>query len=141
MFPVHGSAGILGTLLYSFVAVDSWSGLSPNVGFMFEGLLAQAVGVFVIAGWTITATALVWYALKLAGQARVSPEHENEGLDVSEHGVESYPEFGDEGAAVADGGRQPDGGFVRSARETADGTMTDGHEGHADDTSGGIQDD
>ena len=141
VFPVHGSAGILGTLLYSFVAVDSWSGLSPNVGFMLEGLLAQAVGVFVIAGWTITATALVWLAFTAVGQARVSREHENEGLDVSEHGVETYPEFGDEGAAVADGGLQPDGGFVRSTRETADGTMTDGREGHADDTSGDIQDD
>ena len=141
VFPVHGSAGILGTLLYSFVAVDSWSGLSPNVGFMLEGLLAQAVGVFVIAGWTITATALVWLAFTAVGQARVSSEHENEGLDVSEHGVETYPEFGDEGAAVADGGLQPDGGFVRSTRETADGTMTDGREGHDDATSGGIQDD
>jgi Amt family ammonium transporter len=37
------------------------------------------------------------------GQARVTAEHEQEGLDVSEHGVETYPEFGSDGV-VADGG-------------------------------------
>jgi len=97
VFPVHGSAGVLGTLLFPFVAAD----LSASVGAAF---LAQAVGVFVIAGWTITATAVIWYLFKLAGQARVTPDHEQEGLDVAEHGVETYPEFGGRDNVVADGG-------------------------------------
>jgi Amt family ammonium transporter len=106
VFPVHGSAGVLGTLLYSFVAVDAWNGFSPNVEFMIDGLIAQVVGVAIITAWTVTATALVWGALKAVGQARVSPQHERDGLDISEHGVDTYPEFGsDEGTAVADGGR------------------------------------
>ena len=157
VFPVHGSAGVLGTLMYSFVAVGSWDGFTPNVGFMLEGLFAQAVGVFIIGGWTITATAVVWLAFRAVGQARVSREHENEGLDVSEHGVETYPEFGDEGAAVTDGGLvndanagvvdsdpelRSDGGRA-SGPETADGTMTSGDETDTDGSgvSGGIQDD
>ncbi|MEF8853535.1 MAG: ammonium transporter [Haloarculaceae archaeon] len=141
VFPVHGSAGVLGTLMFSFVATDSWSGFTPNVGFMLEGFIAQALGVVVIGGWTLTATALVWFVFKLVGQARVSPEHESEGLDVSEHGVETYPEFGDEGAAVTDGGfasgavvtdpeLRSDGGG------TADGTMTGDCEEASDDTGG-----
>jgi len=98
VFPVHGSAGVLGTLLYPFVAAP---GVVDSVASAF---VAQVVGVFFIAGWTITATGLVWFVLRLADQARVSPGHEQEGLDVTEHGVETYPEFGDEGTAVADGG-------------------------------------
>ncbi|MBX0286671.1 ammonium transporter [Haloarcula salinisoli] len=104
VFPVHGSAGVIGTLLYSFVAAGAWSGWTPNVGFMIEGLIPQVVGVVVIGGWTLTATAVVWYVLKAMGEARVTPEHEQEGLDVSEHGVETYPEFGSGESVVADGG-------------------------------------
>ncbi|WP_417750429.1 ammonium transporter [Salinibaculum salinum] len=97
VFPVHGSAGVLGTLAFPFVAAD----LGPSVANAF---LAQVVGVAAILGWTVVATGLIWYVLKATGQARVTPEHEQEGLDVSEHGVETYPEFGGSDSVVADGG-------------------------------------
>ncbi|UPV75678.1 ammonium transporter [Halorussus limi] len=84
VFPVHGSAGILGALLFPFFAVPGY-----EVSFV-----AQAVGVGVIALWTVSATGLVFGVLKLLGQARVSAEHEREGLDIAEHGVDTYPEFG-----------------------------------------------
>ncbi|MFB6163733.1 MAG: ammonium transporter [Haloarculaceae archaeon] len=116
VFPVHGSAGVLGALAYPFVAVSLPDGVSLG-----GAVLAQLTGVVVIAAWTVLATAAVFGVLKALGQARVTPEHERKGLDVSEHGVETYPEFslGDE--AVADGGRvlgaggagtevRPDGG-------------------------------
>jgi Amt family ammonium transporter len=99
VFPVHGSAGVLGTLLFPFVAT------SGTVGSVVNAFIAQLIGVVAIAGWTILATAVVWYALKMVGQARVTPEHEQEGLDVSEHGVETYPEFGGGESVVADGGK------------------------------------
>ncbi|EMA55210.1 ammonium transporter [Halococcus salifodinae] len=97
VFPVHGSAGVLGALAFPFVAVD---------GFALDVLAAQIIGVAVIAGWTIVATAAVFGALKAVGQARVTPEHERDGLDSSEHGVDTYPEFGlgESGGPVADGG-------------------------------------
>jgi len=99
VFPVHGSAGVLGTLAYPFVA----TGLPEGVTFV-DALLSQVVGVAAIAGWTVLTTALIFGTLKALGQARVSPEHEREGLDVTEHGVETYPEFGDEGTIITDGG-------------------------------------
>jgi Amt family ammonium transporter len=67
--------------------------------------IAQVVGVVIIGGWTLTATAVVWYVFKIAGQARVSPEHEQDGLDVSEHGVDTYPEFGGQDPLATDGGQ------------------------------------
>jgi Amt family ammonium transporter len=103
VFPVHGSAGVLGAVL---VGIPIFT--VPGAG---VSLVSQVVGVAVIAGWTILATALVFGALKALGQIRVSREHELEGLDVSEHGVDTYPEFGSPDTAV-DGGRvvRPDGG-------------------------------
>ena len=98
VFPVHGSAGVLGTLLMPFVAVPG--AFEASIGAQF---LAQLTGVVIIGGWTLTATAAVWYALKMVGQARVTPDHERDGLDVSEHGVETYPEFGSPNVAT-DGG-------------------------------------
>ncbi len=99
VFPVHGSAGVLGTLAYPFVAVSLPSGVSIGGAFV-----AQFVGVVIIGGWTLTATAAIWYVFKMTGQARVTPEHEQEGLDVAEHGVETYPEFGSGESIMADGG-------------------------------------
>ncbi|QUO48127.1 MULTISPECIES: ammonium transporter [Halorubrum] len=98
VFPVHGSAGVLGTLLFPFVAAPGE--LSAGIGAHF---VAQLTGVVIIGGWTLTATAAVWYVLKVSGEARVTAEHEQEGLDISEHGVETYPEFGGDRVAT-DGG-------------------------------------
>ncbi|WP_424001783.1 ammonium transporter [Haloarcula salina] len=98
VFPVHGSAGVLGTLLFPFVATSS------SVGSVVNAFIAQLIGVVAITAWTVVATAAVWFVLKAVGQARVTPEHEQEGLDVSEHGVETYPEFGSGDSVVADGG-------------------------------------
>jgi len=102
VFPVHGSAGVFGTLAYPFVAVAGWRG-GIDTTFMIEGFVGQLVGVFFIGAWTVTATGLIWYVFKLTGQARVTEDHEREGLDISEHGVETYPEFGDPNVAT-DGG-------------------------------------
>jgi Amt family ammonium transporter len=105
VFPVHGSAGVLGILAYPFIAVG---------GFSVSALVAQIVGVAVITVWTVVATAVVFGAFKATGQARVSEEHEHEGLDISEHGVDTYPEFGGP-ETVSDGGGT-----------TADNAFTDG---------------
>jgi Amt family ammonium transporter len=96
VFPVHGSAGVLGAILFPFFSTS---------GFTVSALIAQIAGVVLIAGWTILATATVFGVLKAMGQARVSSDHEREGLDRAEHGVETYPEFnvGDDGTMITDG--------------------------------------
>ncbi len=94
VFPVHGSAGVLGTVLMPFVAVPG------AVDDVIGQFIAQVVGVVIIGGWTLTATAIIWYAFKAAGEARVTPDHEQDGLDIAEHGVETYPEFGGDRVAT-----------------------------------------
>ena len=117
VFPVHGSAGILGALLYPFVATGTWAN-GFNTGAFTSALVQQVVMVLVITVWTVGATAAVFGALRSVGQARVSRQHELEGLDVSEHGVDTYPEFGSPETATdggfvdrGDGIMRPDGGL------------------------------
>ncbi|WP_253741615.1 ammonium transporter [Halorientalis sp. IM1011] len=122
VFPVHGSAGVLGSLAFPFVAVG---------GFSVDALISQVAGVAVIGVWTVVATALVFGVLKALGQARVSESHEREGLDIAEHGVESYPEFslGDD-ATMTDGGTAPayktDGGIVSRANDSSSDLRSEG---------------
>ncbi|MFW5964050.1 MAG: ammonium transporter [Natronomonas sp.] len=107
VFPVHGSAGVLGTLLFPFVAAP---GVVDSIA---QAFLAQLVGVVAITVWTVAATAIVFGAFKALGQARVTPDHEQEGLDVSEHGVDTYPEFGGRDSLATDGGFVEKDGIVR----------------------------
>jgi Amt family ammonium transporter len=112
VFPVHGSAGMLGAVLLGvpFLTV-------PGAGM---SITTQVIGVAVIAGWTALATGAVFGVLRAIGQIRVARDHELKGLDVTEHGVETYPEFdiGDEAVVTdggattrTDGGRPNDGGL------------------------------
>ena len=118
VFPVHGSAGALGIILYPLWSVD---GTAVAGGVVPGGILAveasmfvpQILGTLIITAWTVVATGLVWGVLRLVGQARVSPGHEQEGLDVAEHGVDTYPEFGGRDSLAADGGLVEDDGIVR----------------------------
>ena len=98
VFPVHGSAGVLGTLLFPFVAAP---GVVDSIA---QAFIAQLAGVVAITVWTVAATAVVFGLFKAVGQARVSPQHEQDGLDTSEHGVDTYPEFGGRDAIATDGG-------------------------------------
>nr|WP_248897201.1 ammonium transporter [Haloplanus sp. XH21] len=87
VFPVHGSAGLLSALAYPFV--------NTTAAFSVSQLVTQIVGVIVLALWAGVITFIVYGLLKALGWARVSEAHEREGLDASEHGIVTYPEFGD----------------------------------------------
>ena len=54
---------------------------------------AQLTGLGVIFAWTFVASLIVWGILKLVIGIRVSEEEEYEGVDLSECGIEAYPEF------------------------------------------------
>ncbi|SDL92825.1 ammonium transporter, Amt family [Halogranum gelatinilyticum] len=109
VFPVHGSAGILGALLFPLFATSFWNGSASFVGLA----IPQIAGVAVITAWTVGATFVVFRIIKAMGELRVSAEHEREGLDTSEHGVDTYPEFG-KPDTLTDGSGVPVDGTVRT---------------------------
>lgn len=77
---VHGAAGLFGLLVVPFTAE----------GTTFFG---QLIGAGVIFGWVFGASLLVWFVIKLVMGIRVSEEEEFEGVDLTECGMEAYPEF------------------------------------------------
>ena len=77
---VHGTCGLLGLLLVPLT----------NDGVTFVG---QIVGALTIFSWVFVASGLVWFVLKLVFGIRVTEEQEFQGVDITECGVEAYPEF------------------------------------------------
>ncbi|MDT8448919.1 MAG: ammonium transporter [Wenzhouxiangellaceae bacterium] len=56
-------------------------------------LIAQLAGLATILLWTFAASLAVWAAIRATVGIRVSDEEEYEGVDLSECGLEAYPEF------------------------------------------------
>lgn len=77
---VHGTVGIFG--IFAVLLSD------PDATFM-----GQLVGMLTIFIWVFGASTIVWFAIKAVMGIRVTEEEEIEGVDISECGMEAYPEF------------------------------------------------
>ncbi|MFT6897497.1 MAG: Amt family ammonium transporter [Paraglaciecola sp.] len=77
---VHGVVGFLGLLLVPLT----------NSDVSFSGQLIGALTIFV---WVFVTSLIVWGALKAVIGIRVTDEEEFEGVDMSECGLEAYPDF------------------------------------------------
>ena len=78
--PVHLIAGIWGT--FAVVLTNS----DASIGAQLYGIVVIGIFTFVISG-------VLWFALAVIMGIRVSEEDEMVGLDNSELGMDSYPEF------------------------------------------------
>jgi Amt family ammonium transporter len=77
---VHGVVGLFGLLVVPFTNSDS----------SFPG---QIIGALTIFGWVFATSLLVWFVIKLVIGIRVAESDEYDGVDLSECGMEAYPEF------------------------------------------------
>ncbi|MGM0547334.1 MAG: ammonium transporter [Bacteroidota bacterium] len=93
--PVHGFAGIWGTLAVALFAQAPYS--STFTGLFFGGsvnqLLIQAVGIIAVFGWTTLMAFAVFKGVNLTHGLRVTEAEELKGLDQNEHGTSAYPDF------------------------------------------------
>jgi Amt family ammonium transporter len=87
-FPVHLFCGIFGTIAVGLF--HETNGLFFGGGWNQLGV--QSIGVLAVAAWTVTTMGLVFWAMKKTIGVRISEKEERAGLDISEHGVKSYPE-------------------------------------------------
>ncbi len=77
---VHGVVGFLGLMLVPLTNGDvSFSG--------------QLIGAATIFGWVFGTSLIAWAVIKMIMGIRVSEEEEYQGVDLSECGLEAYPEF------------------------------------------------
>jgi len=76
---VHGTVGIFGVLAVAIFGGASFGG--------------QIVGLLTIFVWVFVTSLIVWLIIKYTLGVRVTEEEEYEGVDMSECGMEAYPEF------------------------------------------------
>jgi Amt family ammonium transporter len=77
---VHGIVGMWGLLAVPLT--------NPDATFV-----AQLIGLITIFGWVFISSSIVWMLLKKTIGIRVEEAEEYEGVDISECGMEAYPEF------------------------------------------------
>ncbi len=77
---VHGIVGLVGLLLVPLTNENS-------------SFFGQIVGALTIFIWVFVASLIVWFILKQTIGVRVEEEEEYNGVDLSECGMEAYPEF------------------------------------------------
>ncbi|AFU99777.1 ammonium transporter [Simiduia agarivorans] len=77
---VHGVVGLFGLLVVPYTNADA-------------KLTGQLIGALTIFGWVFVTSFAAWFVLKLVIGIRVSDEDEYNGVDLSECGMEAYPEF------------------------------------------------
>ena len=77
---VHGVVGLLGLILVPLTNGDA----------SFSG---QIIGALTIFGWVFVTSLITFFVIKMVMGLRVSEEEEYEGSDLSECGMEAYPEF------------------------------------------------
>jgi Amt family ammonium transporter len=91
---VHGVCGAWGTIAVGLFAQEAYGGAN---GLFFGGgaglLGVQVLGVLAVFVWVAAAALILFGILKAAGALRVTPDEELRGLDIGEHGIESYSGF------------------------------------------------
>ena len=106
-WPVHGAAGIWGTLSLGLFATGEFgapttTGADNSAGSVVTGLfygggtqqlVAQVIGNASIGLSVFVCAMVLMYAVKATGTLRVSKKIELEGLDLHEHGGVAYPEL------------------------------------------------
>jgi Amt family ammonium transporter len=97
---VHGVCGAFGTIAVGLFAQAEYgeaSGVGSVNGLFFGGgltqLWIQLLGVFSVFLWTFFGALLLFFAIRVTIGLRVGREEELRGLDIDEHGMESYSGF------------------------------------------------
>ena len=103
--PVHGFAGIWGTLSLGLFACGQYGStgpISPDNSAPLRGLLyggglqvlkAQLIGSACITLATFSVAMVVMLVVNAMGMLRLPAEMETYGMDLHEHGISAYPEY------------------------------------------------
>lgn len=76
-WPVHGLCGV-------------WGGIATGLFGAEKVLMTQVIGSLSICAWAFFTMLALFFVLRMVGILRVSPEEEQQGLDLTEHGMHAY---------------------------------------------------
>jgi len=124
----HGLCGIWGTLacgIFTSPGLAKYNAVG-DAGLIYTGsfhqLFTQALGIVTVFAFVFALSYLTFAAIKATIGLRVSPEEEEAGLDISEHGMYGYPEQFIPAPELI--GYSPASYGAVAARETARGAAT-----------------
>jgi Amt family ammonium transporter len=91
VFACHGIGGVIGALA---VGIFASAAVNPSVTGLSAGnpvqLAVQAFAVIVVAAFSFAGSYVILRVINKVSPLRVSPEEEDQGLDISQHGEEAY---------------------------------------------------
>jgi Amt family ammonium transporter len=91
VFACHGIGGVIGALA---VGIFASAAVNPAVTGLIAGnpvqLAVQAFAVIVVAAFSFAGSYVILRVINKVSPLRVSPEEEDQGLDISQHGEEAY---------------------------------------------------
>ncbi|MEJ5363019.1 MAG: ammonium transporter [Spirochaetota bacterium] len=96
---VHLVNGVWGTLAVGLFAAAPYAGGNgqPPLGLFYGGGISsfanQLVGVVAVGSFVFVVSWVIWVIINATMGIRVTREEELIGLDISEHGIEGYPDF------------------------------------------------
>ena len=91
VFPVHGVGGFTGLLLTAVFSATAFDGLGlPDGVSIGQQLLTQLIGAVATLVWCGVGTFVILKLVNLVSPLRVTPEQENEGLDLVLHEERGY---------------------------------------------------
>ena len=87
---VHGVCGAFGTLAVALFHENLFLGQPYD---LMPQFMTQLIGVATCFLWTFPVCLLMFKLIAMTMGLRVAPQEEMEGLDIGEHGANSYPDF------------------------------------------------
>jgi ammonium transporter, Amt family len=90
VFACHGMGGIWGSIATGLFATATVNGVNGLLYGNAGQLVAQLLAVGVVAPFSFFGSYALLKAINVVSPLRVSPEEEDTGLDISQHGEEAY---------------------------------------------------
>ncbi|WP_150290363.1 ammonium transporter [Sphingobium estronivorans] len=91
IFLIHGLGGLTGMLLLMPFALPALGGVGFAAGVSLGGaFVAQIAGIAAVALWAMMGSAIIALILSVAMPPRISAREEAEGLDLMQHGQQSW---------------------------------------------------
>ncbi|MDO8578361.1 MAG: ammonium transporter [Dehalococcoidales bacterium] len=89
--PVHFAGGLWGLISVGIFADGTYLGVKGLITGEVGQLLLQLVDIAALVAWVAPTMALTFFVIKKTIGLRASRKEELRGLDIPEHGIESYP--------------------------------------------------